>query len=430
MSKGKHLTLDDRKSIQMGLQEGRNFQEIAHEIGKDPSTVSKEIRNHRVARRTASFNPCSKAKDCYHDRDICFPCRRHYHGYCRRCPVAKCYETCPDFSQEICRHVKSAPYVCNGCSERRRCKLERYIYDAYEAQKTYEKTLSESRTGFAISYEELKRLDDLISPLIRQGQSIHHICQSNKDLIMCDEKTIYNYIDDNLLSVGNLDLPRKVRYRVRKKKRAVRVDKQCYVGRTYEDIRTFLAACPDVAVNEMDSVEGRKGGKVLLTIYFRNCELMLAFIRDANTARSVTDIFNRLDQTLGREAFQRLFQVMLTDRGSEFTDPLSIECDENGEIRTRVFYCDPHRPDQKGSCEVTHEMIRRILPKGTSFDHLTQSDINLMMSHINSYKRKKLGNQSPYQLFSFFYGEDLLAKLHIHQISPNTINLTPKLLNK
>lgn len=247
---------------------------------------------------------------------------------------------------------------------------------------------------------------------------------------MCDEKTIYNYIDDNLLSVGNLDLPRKVRYRVRKKKRAVRVDKQCYVGRTYEDIRTFLAACPDVAVNEMDSVEGRKGGKVLLTIYFRNCELMLAFIRDANTARSVTDIFNRLDQTLGREAFQRLFQVMLTDRGSEFTDPLSIECDENGEIRTRVFYCDPQRPDQKGGCEVTHEMIRRILPKGTSFDHLTQSDINLMMSHINSYKRKKLGNQSPYQLFSFFYGEDLLAKLHIHQISPNNINLTPKLLNK
>lgn len=119
MSKGEHLTLDDRKSIQIGLQEGRNFQEIAREIGKDPSTVSKEIRKHRVARRTASFNPCIKAKDCYHDSDICFPCRRYYHGYCRRCPVAKCYETCPDFSQQICRRVKSAPYVCNGCSERR-----------------------------------------------------------------------------------------------------------------------------------------------------------------------------------------------------------------------------------------------------------------------------------------------------------------------
>ena len=247
---------------------------------------------------------------------------------------------------------------------------------------------------------------------------------------MCDEKSIYNYIDAGLLSVGNIDLPRKVRYRVRKKKRTVHIDKQCHTGRTYEDFLAFLASCPDIAVNEMDSVEGKKGGKVLLTIYFRNCELMLAYIRDANTARSVADIFNRLDQVLGREAFRMLFQVILTDRGSEFTDPLSIECDENGEIRTRIFYCDPQGSDQKGACEVTHEMIRRILPKGKSFDHLSQQDIDLMMSHINSYTRKKLGNQSPYRMFSSFYGEDLLNRLNIWQIAPNDINLTPKLLNK
>ena len=247
---------------------------------------------------------------------------------------------------------------------------------------------------------------------------------------MYDEKSIYNYIDAGLLSVGNLDLPRKVRYRVRKKKRSVRVDKKCHIGRTYEEFLEYLAACPDVAVTEMDTVEGRKGGKVLLTIYFKNCELMLAFIRDANTARSVTDIFNHLDATLGRESFRTLFQVIVTDRGSEFTDPLSIECDENGEIRTRIFYCDPQRSDQKGSCEVTHEMIRRVLPKGYNFNHLTQPDIDLMMSHINSYTRKKLGNLSPYRLFSSFYGEDLLTKLNIQQIAPNDINLTPKLLKR
>ena len=324
----------------------------------------------------------------------------------------------------------SAPYVCNGCKDRQGCRLERHLYDAKAAQKAYEACLVQSRQGFAITYDELKRIDDIVSPLIRQGQSIHHICQNNKDLIMCDERSIYNYIDAGLLSVGNLDLPRKVRYRVRKKKRPVRVDKQCHVGRTYEDFLEFLDACPDVAVTEMDSVEGRKGGKVLLTIYFRNCELMLAFLREVNTARSVTDIFSYLDRTLGREAFRNLFQVILTDRGSEFTDPLSIECDENGEIRTRVFYCDPQRSDQKGGCEVTHEMIRRILPKGSSFDHLTQSDIDLMMSHINSYTRKKLGNLSPYRLFSSLYGENLLTQLNLHQIPPNEINLTPKLLKK
>lgn len=430
MSKGKHLTLDDRLSIQTGLHDGLKFQEIAREIGKDPSTVSKEIRNHIIVKRTSMFNPCSKIQECSHSGDICSPCRVSSFKICRRCSAAECFTICPEFSHKTCRKLMSAPYVCNGCKDRQGCRLERHLYDAKAAQKAYEACLVQSRQGFAITYDELKRIDDIVSPLIRQGQSIHHICQNNKDLIMCDERSIYNYIDAGLLSVGNLDLPRKVRYRVRKKKRPVRVDKQCHVGRTYEDFLKFLDACPDVAVTEMDSVEGRKGGKVLLTIYFRNCELMLAFLREVNTARSVTDIFSYLDRALGREAFRNLFQVILTDRGSEFTDPLSIECDENGEIRTRIFYCDPQRSDQKGGCEVTHEMIRRILPKGSSFDHLTQADIDLMMSHINSYTRKKLGNLSPYRLFSSLYGENLLTQLNLHQIPPNEINLTPKLLNK
>ena len=429
MPKGKHLTLDDRQIIQLGLHEHLSMKDIAQNIGKDPSTVSKEIRSHILLKRTDSFNPCNHLKECHHYSDICSPCERRYGGMCRNCTV-ECYTICPDFVPKNCLRLLRPPYVCNGCRERMSCHLERHLYDAKAAQKAYEQTLRESRQGFAISYDELKRLDAIISPLIKQGQSIHHICQNNADIIMYDEKTIYNYIDAGLLSVDNIDLPRKVRYRVRKKKRTVRVDKACHVGRTYEDFLAFLSASPDTSVTEMDSVEGRKGGKVLLTIYFRTCEFMLAFIRDANTARSVGDIFNDLDRKLGREAFRDLFQVILSDRGSEFTDPLSVECDENGEIRTKIFYCDPQRPDQKGGCEVTHEMIRRVLPKGRSFDDLCQSDIDLMMSHINSYTRKKLGNQSPYRLFSSFYGMDLPTKLNIQQIPPNDINLTPKLLNK
>ena len=126
----------------------------------------------------------------------------------------------------------------------------------------------------------------------------------------------------------------------------------------------------------------------------------------------------------------RLFPIILTDRGSEFTDPVSIECTKLGEIRSRVFYCDPQRSDQKGGCEVTHEFIRRILPKGTSFDSLQQRDILLMMSHINSYTRKKLNNQSANRLFSFLYGETILPNLGIQDIPANDINLTPRLLKK
>lgn len=176
----------------------------------------------------------------------------------------------------------------------------------------------------------------------------------------------------------------------------------------------------------MDSVEGRKGGKVFLTIYFRTCSLMLAFIRDHNTARSVTEV----STVFMNEMFTTLFPVILTDRGNEFTDSLSLEFNADGERRTHVFYCDPQRSDQKGGIEVTHEMIRRVLPKKTSFDDLTQDDVSMMMSHINSYKRKKLGNRSAHQLFSFLHDEGLLEKLGITLIPSKEINLAPVLLKK
>lgn len=157
---------------------------------------------------------------------------------------------------------------------------------------------------------------------------------------------------------------------------------------------------------------------------------MLAFLRDANTARLVSEIFEHLYEVLGHEPFTNLFPVILTDRGSEFTDPLAIEFNKENRRRTHVFYCDPQRSDQKGSCEVTHEMIRRILPQGTSFDALKQKDIDLMMSHINSYTRKKLNNQSAYELFSFLHGQEILEKLKIKEIPADKINMTPLLLKK
>ena len=113
---------------------------------------------------------------------------------------------------------------------------------------------------------------------------------------------------------------------------------------------------------------------------------MLAFIRDANTSKSVTDIFDVLDQTLGQELFKKLFPVILTDNGSEFSNPKAIEYGKERfkSLRARVFYCDAGSPYQKGAIEVNHELIRRVLPQGTSFGNLTQDDISLMMNHINS----------------------------------------------
>ncbi|MBS5314743.1 MAG: IS30 family transposase [Clostridiales bacterium] len=394
MAKNAHLVLDERATIEVRIRERASFTEIGRELGKDPSTISKEVRLHSQTVRKDSFNPCGKRSTCDEYGTACSKCKLQYSKSCKRCPRVKCYEHCKQFEVLVCNKLKKPPYVCNGCIQRQSCKLEKHIYSAKSAQKNYETTRSESRQGIAITPEELKRVDAIVSPLVKLGQSIHMICVNNADDIMLDEKTIYNYIDAGLLSVDNVDLPRKVRYRTRSHKKPVRVDKQCHVGRTYEDFEAYLAANPDIPVVEMDSVEGRKGGKVLLTIYFRNSSLMLAF------------------------------------RGSEFTNPLAIEFNKGNGRRTHIFYCDPQRSDQKGGCEVTHEMIRRVLPKKISFDNLTQDDINLMMSHINSYNRKKLNNQSAHQLFSFINGGDILDKLGIKSIPANEINLTPLLLKK
>ena len=235
-----------------------------------------------------------------------------------------------------------------------------------------------------------------------------------------------------MLKVRNIDLTRKVRYRTTStNKTSYKIDKDCLNNRKYDDYINFINKNPDINIVEMDTVEGVKGGKVLLTIHFVNCSFMLAFLRDHNDAQSVIDIFNSIENELKIDLFKKLFPVILTDNGSEFSNPLEIEfSDKTGEQRTKIFYCEPGRPDQKGSCEVNHEMIRRILPKGTSLDNLTQEDINKMMSHINSYKRKKLNNCSPLQLFRIMYGKDIAKQIGIVEIDFNNINLSENLLKK
>jgi len=225
-------------------------------------------------------------------------------------------------------------------------------------------------------------------------------------------------------------------FKLDKRKTYFKIDKKCRENRTYKDFLNYINNNPDTSIVEMDTVEGKKGGKVLLTIHFVNCSFQLAILRNHNDAQSVIDYFNHLEEIVTLETFIKLFPLLLTDNGSEFTNPEAIEFsnqvdDKNQKIkRTNIFYCDAERSDQKGSCENNHELIRRILPQGSSFDDLTQDDINLMMSHINSYKRKKLNDCSPIQLFSLLYGSNVIEQLEITEIEPNSINLTPTLLKK
>lgn len=428
MAKYKHLTMSERIEIYSLLKQDVSIRKIAKALNRDPTTIAKEIKKHLEVKETGCggrpFNQCKNSDKCLKSgvcgAEFCYT-------FCYKC--SRCNLYCKDFEEQVCERLVKAPYCCNGCPKTRSCHYRKKVYRANIAHSEYKQKLSESRKGFYIRKAEAKRIEQIIAQPILHEQSVHHVYLAHKDELTISERSIYTYIDGGVFNLKNIDLPRKVRYRVRKKQAESKIDRHCREGRTYEDYIAYIKENPS-AIVQMDTVKGGISGKVLLTLHFVTCKFMIAILRDANTSKSVIQTINQLDATLGREKFKELFPVLLTDNGCEFSNPARIEADLNGEMRTRVFYCDRNRPDQKGSIEVTHEFIRRIIPRGQSLECYTQEDMNLMMSHINSYGRKRLNDISPYDMFTLLYGQGTAELLGIQKIPYDQINLTPNLLKK
>jgi len=430
INKYNHITDSDRLEIEQALKDGMSLKKIAAKINKHHSTVAREIRARsveslkgamgRIPNRCVESYTCKKIQLCM-DKPDCV----------RRCSVCSlCNKVCSDFKEKVCEKLSTPPYVCNGCKEEHKCVLRKKFYLHKNAHQDYREHLIKSREGANITEDELMVMDALLTPKIRSGQSVHHVVVNNRNLFNVHEKTIYRYIAGGLLHVKNGDMPRVCMIKPRRKKPVEhKVDSKCRIGRTHDDFKAFITENPDLHIIEMDSVIGRIGGKVLLTLYFCNSGLMLAFLREHNDSQSVIDIFSLIWNSIGEERFRQLFQVLLTDNGTEFSNPCALENAPDGSTRLRVFYCNPYSSWQKGGIERNHEFLRMILPGGTSFDKLTQEHINTVLSHINSYSRPKRSDKTPYEIFEFTYGAELLGKLGLRKISPNDIVLKPSLLS-
>lgn len=425
--KQKHLTLEDRNYIEQALNQNMTFKEIGKFLSKDPTTIAKEIKKHRIRKEPSTFN--GGINVCIHR----FSCRRK--NVCgRNCKAlcskycSRCNSYCSDFEEDVCNSIKQAPYVCNSCNSKNACRLVKYYYRALPSYNQYKNTLSVSRQGVNLSDDELCELDKIVSPLLKQGQTIAHIYQTQD--LKCSKSSLYNYIDKNKLSARNIDLHRKVRYSKRKSKRTIPKDTAIRKGRTYEDFEKYLVENPDTQVVEMDTVEGKKGGKVLLTMLFRNSKLMLAFLLNDKTSNSVLKAFNWLESIIGNKLFEKTFPVILTDNGTEFSNPLSLEFNNEGLGRTKIFFCNPGASYQKGALEKNHEFIRYVIPKGVSMDNLNQQDIDLMINHINNLTRPSLNNATPYDLAKILLDKEVLKKLNLKKVPANEIQLKPKLLKK
>jgi len=413
----KHLTYEERQFIEIGLNNGRNFSEIAKDINKDRTTIMRETVKHRFKKMPSKFN--NRSSFCYH---------RH------ECKKYDCSEKKECYEEEICTFLTGSPYVCNGCEQKNKCRKIKYYYYAKFANDEYSEILRTSRYGINQSKEEIYDLDKLLEPLIKeQHQSISHIYANHPDEISFSRTTMYNYVNLGVFSFKNIDLPRKVKYKKRKENEKQRVRRETAIrkGRAYEDFKEYISKHPEISIVEMDTVEGVKGGKVFLTLIFRQSKFMLIYLMEKKTMECVEQVFQNIKEILGTEIFKKVFGVILTDNGSEFFNPLSIEVDkQTGEIISHVFYCDPGASWQKGTIEKNHEYIRYVLPKGSSFDELTQENTNILMSHINSTSRDSLNGKTPYNAMMLALNEEQIHKLGTTKVEADEVNLSPKLLNR
>ena len=438
------LTDADRLAIETGLRSGKTVYCIAKELSRPVTTVTREIRARAVeSDKGAAYrvtNRCAFRMECGR-REVCAHCLYDGKRQCRFC--RQCNSHCPAFVEQRCGRLERPPFVCNGCAEERRCVLRKRYYLHAKAQESYETILSESRTGANITEGELRMCDRTLRDLTDRGQSIHAAMVNNPDRFTFSPRTAYRYVSGGLLSTKRHNLPRACMARPRRGKGVEhRVDRTCRVGRTWDDDLKFVEGNPGVRVVEMDTVEGARGGKALLTLIFNPFNFMLAFLVDAKTGECVPGVFSAILSALkgrygedgGREVFSRLFPVILTDNGTEFSNPARIEFDADGSRLTSVFYCNAYASYEKPHAGRNHGFIRLVLPKGTAytepapFDGLTQHGVSLMMSHVNSYVRKGLGNKTPYDLFTAEQGEEIANIFGISRIAANDVTLRPSLL--
>jgi IS30 family transposase len=391
--KNKHLTFEDRLEIQGGLNHGMTFKAIAKRIGKDQTTVSKEVKRHLNVKL----------------------------GETSRLDVFGRPQVCP-------LHIK-APFVCNPCGKKHtHCKHQKQYYHAKVAQKEYETLLVEAREGIPLNKESFYEIDRIISDGVKNGQRLYHIMQSNN--LGISKSTVYRHLHRNYLSVAKLDFPRVVKFKARKKRQEEYIPRAAKVGRTYDDFLAYKQENDIDSWVEMDTVIGRVGGKTILTLDFTFCNFMPAILLDNKTSAEVEKKITNLKKLLYSKGIQfgEVFPLLLTDNGGEFANVWAIENNIKGEMETSLFFCDPMQSQQKPRVEKNHTLFRDIAPKGTSFDTYTQESVNLIFSHVNSIKRKCFYGKTPYELFSFAFGEKVAALLGISPIPADKVIQSPKLL--
>ena len=375
MTNYNHLIRDERDTIQYMLDKGHTFTSISIAIKKDRTTISKEVKRNRYIKGY---------EDEFNQRYI-------------------------NHAVEACDFLKKR-LVCNFCKNKGYCSKRKLYYNSKLANEKYLINLKDSRVGVNIKPEVVEEIERSIVPLIKnKKQSINQVHITHKDILFFSVPTLYRYIDLGVLSLTNLDLPKKVKYKPRKdtEEREHKRELALLNGRKIDDYFNYLSKHKNCSRLQLDTVIGTQtSSKVLLTLIIVETNFMFIRLLDKKNIESVNKQFDIFKNKLGIKLYAKLFETVLTDNGSEFYDPLHIEIDYNtGEKIANVFYCKPYSSWQKGCIEKNHEFIRKVFPKGTNFDNFNDNIIFKLESNINNIPRKKFKGKSPYQLTNKLYPE-------------------------
>lgn len=395
MTNYNHLCKEQRDSIQYFIERNYTFSQIANAVDKDRTTISKEIKRNRYLKSFTNI-------DSFDEKGI-------------------------SLALKECSKLSKPPYVCNTCKSKGGCRKNKLYYQSNVAQQHYNLILKSSREGIDIKPETIDEIEQSIVPLIKdKKQSINQVYINHSDVLYFSKPTFYKYVNLGVLSLSNLDLPKKVKYKKRKdsnktkNKRLIAILK----NRSYDDYLLFISKHPKMNKCQMDTVESsRKSRKVLLTIIDIETHFMFIRLLDKKDVKSVNLAWDDIKNKLNSKTFAKLFRIILTDNGSEFFDPLHIEIDYNtGRKISNVFYCNPYSSWQKGCIEKNHEFIRKVFPKGTNFNNFSNNIIKKLEDTINNIPRQSLNGETPYNLFLKKY-PDIINKFKCSYIEPDKVSL-------
>ena len=405
-----HYTLSDRIAIQMGLDESKSIKEIKDDIRRPSSGIIKEINKHFQLKFSSIYGrqyPCLKWNTC-------------------NVKGKECYLTCKNIEYKLCSKLEKSPHVCNGCTTKNGCRLVKRYYEAKYAHEAYKEKLSSSREGLHYTNQETIILNEILCPLIIKSKSVYHATTTVNNVHKTDFnlKTIYRQIKGGFLSISSSDLPR---CRKKPKQKKNTNYKRNIEGHTYEDCNKYKTDNPNAIETQMDTVEGIKenNAPVLLTLEIVDINFLFIFKIDSQTIDEVVKKLSYFKDIIGTRTFNKIMEILLTDNGREF---INIEMINSVSSKINLFYCHPYSSYEKGSIENNHELIRRVIPKGVSLKPYTQSELNILCSHINSLYRESLDGACPFDLIEKYISITKIHELGLHKIGPLEVTLIPELL--